>query len=265
MKTYKNHRLAHAVALAGALSIVAMPTYADTILGIYAGAGAWNTDIDGDINGDIDGDSNISTDQLGFDKSTNSFLYVALEHPVPFLPNVRLGVTDLTIDGSSIINETFTFQGEDYESNTSTRSEIDLSHTDLTFYYEILDNWITMDLGLTARSFDGSASITGNVDGSDNITESIDLDGTIPMIYGKAQLDLPFTGWHVAGTLNYIGYSDSKISDFEGKVGYQSNGLVFDVGVDIGYRTMNLDIQESGDLNADVSVDGPFAAITVHF
>lgn len=261
MKTYKKHSLAHAVALASALSIVAMPTYADTILGIYAGAGAWNTDVDGDINDD----SNIATDQLGLDSSTNSFLYVALEHPVPFLPNIRVGVTDLTIDGTSVVSEPFTFQGETYESDVSTRSEIDLSHTDITLYYEILDNWITMDIGFTARSFDGFASVTSNVDGGDNITGSIDLNGTIPMAYGKARLDLPFTGWHVAGTLNYIGYSDSKISDFEGKVGYQSNGLVFDVGVDIGYRTMNLDLQESGDLRADVSVGGPFATITAHF
>lgn len=260
MKTYKKNSLIQAVTLASALSTLCLPATADTILGIYAGAGVWNASFDGEINGEYNGDTTITTDQLGVDSSNNTFMYVALEHPIPVIPNIRLSVTDLTTDGSGSVDEAFTFQGITYTTNTPTNTEIDLSHTDVTFYYEILDNWVSMDFGLTARKFDGLATITSDTDEG-----SVTLDTTIPMLYGKARFDLPFSGWYVAGTLNYIGYSDAKISDFDGKIGYQSDGLALDFGVDLGYRTLSIDLEDSDDLNANISVDGPYASVTVHF
>ena len=35
---------------------------------------------------------------------------------------------------------------------------LDLTHTDATFYYELLDNVVDLDLGLLRRLFDGEAS-----------------------------------------------------------------------------------------------------------
>lgn len=256
----KNHSpsLITRLSFGAALSLSGSLVCADTILGVYAGAGVWGAGYSGDINDE----SAISTDELGIDSSSSIFAYVALEHPIPLLPNVRLGLTNLQTDATAISNG-FEFQGQVFGSGAQTYTDIDLSHIDMTLYYEILDNWVSIDLGLTARVFDGYAQIQAEQEGID---ETVDFSGTLPMLYSKARFDLPFSGWYAEGSLNYIGISDSKISDFDAKIGYQTSALVaFDFGIDLGYRSMSVVLDESDDLNADLTISGPYAALTFHF
>ncbi|TQV67684.1 TIGR04219 family outer membrane beta-barrel protein [Exilibacterium tricleocarpae] len=239
------------------LAALAPLAQADTILGVYAGVGIWQADYGGDT-----GVDSIDLDELGLDDEDNNFFYVALEHPVPLLPNIKLQNTNVESEASATLTRDFTLDDVTFTATDSVVTDLDLSHTDVVLYYEILDNWVTLDLGMTLRAFDGEASVRSeNTDRS----ETVDLDAVLPMAYAKAQFDLPFTGFSVGADANIITYDGNTLSDASAKVAYAYESLVVDVGFELGYRRMALSLDDLDDLEADITLDGPYAAITLHF
>jgi len=229
---------------------------ADTVLGVYAGYGSWDTSYDGRA-----GDPSITLKDLGVKDQKNKFFYIALEHPVPLVPNIRLAHTDISNNQTALISESFTINDVTYLVNDTVRSELDLTHTDVTLYYEILDNWVNLDLGLTARQFDGFVYAASTNAPSRNAKEKVDQ--TLPMLYGKAQFDLPFSGLSVGVEGNYVSYSGDKVTDYAAKVSYLFDS-VLDIGLEAGYRKLSLTIDDD-DLNAKVNLKGPYAAVIAHF
>lgn len=255
--------------LACAPLVLLSPFALSDVVGVYAGAGTWSAEPDGSVGSTTDtSDEPITASELGLEKDSNTYFYIALEHPVPIIPNIRLARTELKTSGSAVVTREFQLDEVTFVGDADTRSEMDLSHTDVTLYYEVLDNWVSLDLGLTGRVMDASARIDGTVETEAGIAEgfeSVELDGTLPMLYTRAQFDLPFSGWHVGGKLNYIGYSGDKFTDFDMTIGYLSDGLALDVGFEVGYRQFNIEVDDDEDLTADISFDGPHASLIVHF
>jgi outer membrane protein len=246
----------------GAYCLVTTPLVsADTILGVYAGGGNWNTAYSGDIGTDgIDVENDLSLDEAG-----HNFFYVALEHPLPLIPNVKLQRTDIQSSGSGTLNSSALFDAINFGAG-DVITDIDLSHTDLTLYYEILDNWVTVDLGVTARLFDGEAKISGSASGTlTAVTENIDINEGTPMLYAKAQFDLPFSGFAVGADLNYAGFGDSTLTDYSIRASYMANLPIIELGVELGYRSLQLKLDGLGDLEADFTVDGPYLSVLFHF
>lgn len=240
--------------LAGGL-VLAAPFAAADVLGVYVGAGQWQSDYSGLLG---DSDNNIDVDELGLKDSDNNFFYIAFEHPIPILPNARIQHTDLSSRQSALITQSFTLDGETFVVGDDVATDVDLTHTDYTLYYELLDNWVNLDLGVTVRQFDGYVQAEGNLN-----SQYVDLDEAIPMIYGKAQFDLPLTGLYVGVQANIISYDDNDLSDMSANIGYRFIDSVLDLGIELGYRQMSLDINE--DVTADVDIKGPYAALTLHF
>ncbi len=234
---------------------------ADTIFGVYGGIGIWQGDIDGSMGLD---DIPITTDELGIDDEQNQFFYVALEHPVPVLPNVRIQYTELDYEGFAIVDREFTWDDITFPANAPTTTELDLSQTDITLYYEILDNWVSFDIGLTAKMVDGSGKVDSRPEGLDPIIEETDFSGSIPLAYAMARFDLPLTGSYLGGYMNYISLDGSKISDLDIKLGWQYES-VLDVGFELGYRQFKLELVDFEDANADLSFSGPYLNLAVHF
>lgn len=252
--------------LSAATCLMVAPTIAsaDTI-GFYVGAGNFDAEFSGTFK---DADSTISReidvdDDLGFDESSASYVYIAIEHPIPVLPNIKLARTELDQDGSSTITETIEFDGQTYSANADIDSTIDLSHTDVTLYYELLDNWVNLDLGLTIRQFDGEISITGVPQGSTvEETAQEDIDFPVPLLYVKAQFDLPLTGLYAAVDGNWIGYSGNIFFDAVGKIGYETD---IGFGVEAGLRSITLEIDEEDEVEADMDFSGLYLAAHYHF
>lgn len=251
--------------LGASLTLVAMAastnSSADTILGIYAGAGVWDASIDGSIG--VASDS-ISTGELGIKDEQSQYFYVALEHPVPIIPNIRLQHTTLENDGYAVVEREFEFDGITYPANAPTATKLDLSQTDVTLYYEILDNWVSLDLGLTAKILDGEATILATPEGSDPVGSSVELKGGVPMLYGMARFDLPLSGLYAGGHINYFSYDNSTISDLDIKLGWMFES-VLDVGAELGYRQFKLKLEDFDDADGDVTFDGPYLNLAVHF
>jgi len=113
-----------------------------------------------------------------------------------------------------------------------------LDQTDAVLYYEILDNWVTLDLGLDFKFIDGSAEVSGH---GQRTKES--FSATIPMLYANAQFELPFT-------------------NFTATVGYESD---IGLGALLGLRQQSVVLKDAGDVDLDFTVSGPFAAVYYHF
>jgi len=91
------------------------------------------------------------------------------------------------------------------------------------------------------------------------ITANQDLGFTMPLVYGRAEVDLPLTGLYVAGEGNWIGYSGSHFYDVWAKVGYTFS---FGLGVEAGYRRIQLTVDNMKDINADATLSGNYIAAT---
>lgn len=250
------------VAVALVAACTGPTAFADTVLGIYAGAGS----IDFDTSGTFRDLQNEGTeidlkDDLGLSGDTGNYYYLAMEHGIPVLPNIKITRTDLDESSHYALSRNIIFDGTTFLANSTVISDMDLSHTDLTFYYEVMDNWLNLDLGFTARNFDGGFHSQASQGGT-TVTASIDLDFTAPLLYAKAQIDLPLTGLYVGADVNWIGYNGSRFHDVWARVGYRFG---FGLGVEAGYRQLKLDVDDIDDLEANVTVDGNYIAATLHF
>ena len=199
-------------------------------------------------------------DDLGFTDNDHNVLWLALEHPVPFLPNIKVVSSDLDVSASLILTRDITFGGETFTANENVSSRLDFSNTEITLYYEFLDNWINLDAGVTLRQYDGDVSLETDPGGS-NISESEKLDFIIPLLYLKGRVDIPSTGLFVDGQINIISISGNSISDTEFSVGYESE---IGLGAKAGYRTFNMDIDED-DFVSDLDFSGAYVSVFFHF
>lgn len=238
---------AMSLALAGNVS-------ADTIFGIYAGAGTWQSEYSGEL-----GKTPASTNELGFDENNNSFYYIALEHPVPLIPNIKLQQNDISSSQTGTLNHEFSLANSTYLTGTELSTDIDLSYTDAVLYYEILDNWLNLDLGVTLRKYSGQLTANANNMNSDKV----DVDLTLPLGYARFQFDLPLTGFSAGLEANYINYKDNSISDYSAKVSYTLDS-VLDLGIEVGYKAATVKIDEDK-VDTDIRLKGPYAAATFHF
>ena len=223
-------------------------------VGLNIGAKHWAPDISGSFQSS--GETTISlNDDLGIDEETSTTLTISLEHPIPLLPNVRFQGYDLNSSGSSNV-DSITFDGDNYSGDIN--STLDLSHNDIALYYELLDNWVNLDLGLDLKTFDGKVSISD----ASSQTSTIDVDETIPMLYLSARFDLPFTGLYAGVYLQQLNLGDSSAEDSTLMIGYESkSGL----GIEGGIKTFNLELDDADDLNTDLEYDGIFLNGYYHF
>ncbi|ARN74421.1 TIGR04219 family outer membrane beta-barrel protein [Oceanicoccus sagamiensis] len=235
---------------------------ADT-LGFEVGVSAWNQNYEGTVQS---GPDSLDIEQtLGLEDETNNSFYVLIEHPIPLIPNVMLARTEMDIEETVNIDDGFIFDGTPFPSGTQVTTESDLSHTDLTLYYELLDNWVSLDVGVTVRQFDEGITLTGEVPiGPSTLTlkASEEIDDTLPMLYVAAKFDLPLTGLYVGGDVNALAYDGDSLIDYKVNIGYETS---FGLGIEAGFRSFDLDYEDSRDEKADATIDGGYATLFYHF
>lgn len=239
-------------ALLIALTLIPHFANADLFLGLHAGASIWQGDFDGEIGTDPQ-----AVDNLGFDSENYNSYYVAVE--LIGLPEIRLAQTNISTLANGTLTSNFDLNGISYPISTDLTTDFDLSATDLTVYWQLLDTVMSLDLGLTGRYMDGTVAV------SDGITDDqVDYSVIVPLGFVRARFDLPFTGWYVEGDTHAISYGGDSFSDSAIKLGWQTESLA-DFGLNIGYRQMSLKVDDLDGFNADLDISGPFATATFHF
>lgn len=230
------------------------------LVDLYAGAYYWDQTVSGDV---VNGSADLE-DDLNLDAGGQNVMYVAFEHPIPLVPNVKIKSTEMSSDGAGTIDTGFNFNGTPVTGDVD--SELDLSHTDYTLYWSLPLPIVTFDFGLTARQFDGSMTVVDNT-GTDSFNANADFDFVVPMGYLNAGVDIPLTGLSLAANLNTIAYGDTSITDFDANMTYVLPLIpLLDVGISAGYRSFDLELDEAdfGDLSAKTTIAGPYLGISLH-
>jgi outer membrane protein len=229
-------------------------------LGVRIGANYWHYDIDGTVRFKTrDSSNNIDVNSdLGYDNDNLTFLYAILEHPLPFLPNLKLSRTDIDTSANGRLSKTVVFGDTTFPANEDVSSKLDLKMTDITLYYRVLDNIANIDLGLNAMYLDSDGRITGAVSG----TQRADISGWVPKAYVGVGVDLPLTGLSLGADGSAVKYKSSHFYDYTLRVSYTTPWYV---GIDAGYRKIKLDLDDFDDSFSDLSFDGFYAGGYLHF
>ncbi len=230
-------------------------------LGLWVGAGQWDRSAGGYVRDTDNPADNFYLDNaaqgVAMADEREGYLYAVIEHPVPLLPNVKVMRTSQGHSGSGTYNRTFggiTFS-EDVDATLS------LDHTDITLYWQVLDNVVELDLGLTARQYDGRVRVVGKTSG--NVGEEA-INETLPLGYARVGFALPLTGLSASLEGNLISVGDSSASDITAKVMYETSfGLGFEGGV--RRQTISLDRADTATVASDITFDGVFAGLFFHF
>lgn len=208
-------------------ALLASHSQAATVLGLELGAAAWQTTLDSPD------DNTLKTD-----KDTSGVAWLAFEHPLPVLPNIRLSHNAMR---------------HDVRQSLAGSGELDSSFTDATLYYEVLDNWLSLDLGITGRRYQGE-SVSGNED----------IDSSLGLLYAGARFALPLTGLAIGVEINYddIGLNGGEsVRDGQLFLQYKTG---FGFGVMAGYRDNRSDIRV-GKTIRELALDGGFAGLFWRF
>lgn len=228
----------------------AIPLAHADVVGLGASLSYWDSDMSGNV---ASGNNSVDVnDDLGLKGDGNANASVYLEHPVPLLPNVRLAYTLVQQSGRGTLATPY-----DTVSPGSVYSELDLEQLDLTLYYEILDNWVNLDLGVTVRDFSGDLQVRNTIDSTQTRTKA---DGVIPLGYIAARFDLPLTGAAIGAEGNFISFDGNSMRDFS-VYGQYSISLL---QLRAGYRQIAVDYEDGSDV-FDVKIDGPFISAGVAF
>jgi len=240
-----------------ATAMVAGAAQSAPLVDIYGGLYTGQTALSGVLNSGT-GDADLE-DDLGYDDSRQTVVYLGLEHAVPVLPNLRLKHATLSDEARGQVQNAFTFDGQVFLATTNVVSSFDLDYTDLTLYYSPLDNVVKIDLGLTARQIEGDFVI--EEDGNPANRGEENISQIIPMLHVGAYGKLPLTGFYATGEVNVVGYDGDNIADVRAGIGWVSD---FMLGVELGYSQLSLDV-DVDDVVADLEVGGPYLALSLNF
>lgn len=233
---------AGAFILSTALVAFGSTTVQADFLGLYAG-------VDG-----IYSQTSIN-DNSPTDDKFNAVYNVAFEHPVPFLPNLKLRYSEF---GGTRDN----FQSGIYMVD----QDLDVNTLDAIAYYEILDNIVSVDAGLGVKRLDVSNTLKNTVPAV-NITFTADDKQTLPALYVAAGGKLPFTGFSAKAEVMAGKNSDADFNDINAEVKYNFiESIALDLGVKFGYRAMTVNFDDDANSGFDkIEAKGPYLGLEAHF
>lgn len=219
-----------------ALCVGSALTHASMIVGFGVDANYYNPTVSGDFSYT---DNGATTSTSFADNTQDSYQIGAyFEHPIPVIPNVRIDYTPDT-----------TFSGTD---SIAGKNEVAFKQLDGTLYYEILDNIVDLDVGITFKAIDG------NLKGSVNQ----DFSGVIPMGYLGTAVKIPMIPITIVGDVKYLGYDGDAITDARIKAIWN---IVAGVQAQAGLRYESIKIKSQDNVDADVTFKGPFIGVGYSF
>lgn len=180
----------------------------------------------------------LTSTSFNGDDDSSYQLGLYFEHPIPMLPNVRADFTPET-----------SFVGDN--SSGAGNNTVKFSQIDTTLYYELLDNIVDLDIGLTGKFIDGK--VTGAANQS--------FDVLIPMVYVGAGVKIPALPIRLDADIKYVGYSGNSVSDMRIKAVWE---VLAGFEAVAGYRYESLKLDED-DIYSTLKIQGPFIGVGYRF
>jgi outer membrane protein len=200
-----------------------------------------------------EGDSVTVDDVLQLSKENDMFAKVYLEHPIPIIPNFKVGYNTLSHSGSGESTQKFKWDGKNYKKGDKIDTKFDLTMYDFALYYELIDMlWINFDVGLNIKYIDGTVEVEDNKE---------EFDAPIPMLYSKVRLDIPTTDISLQVEGNYVTYDGNTLYDFEVGARYT---LALGLGFEAGYKTFKVEVEDD-DFEMETKFDGAYGKLVWDF
>ena len=234
--------------------------YADTVIGGEISLGVYSHSPSGTASYLLGSTVDLE-DDFGWSDDQDFILKAYFEHALPFLPNIKIAYSTLNQSGTGDVTD-FSWGPISWDGDIETDLEVQMY--DLTAYYELLDNVVEIDAGLTMRYLGGDIAITPTIGSITPLgSETTDIDLWIPMLYGKARFNIPNTDISLQFEGNGISYEETTFYDYELSARYTfSMGL----GIEAGYKSIHLDSEDLADgLIVDMDFSGPYASIVWDF
>ena len=157
-----------------------------------------------------------------------------------------------TPEDNATLNPELSYNGASTDPAGRASYSYDLDHDDIVLYYQLLNNWIDLDMGVDLKRFDGRITPSG-------ADSSVNVDETIPLVHLSARVALPISGFYVGADINAsvidVGISNSSAQDSTFLLGYDTGtGL----GIQGGFKSFSLQLNDSSDVNSDLEYDGLF-------
>lgn len=240
---------------AALLAASATSAQADTI-GLYVGGQVWDNEASG-----LFGEA-VSQINFNLEDQQQGSYFVAVEHPLPLIPNARVSFTTLETNGMTTLTSDFEFADQTFTAGTEVNADFDVSYADYTLYYELFDNdLISFDFGLTLRDFDGDVAVS-----SSGVTGKLETDEYVPMLYVATNFGIPATPLNVFAQGNLLSIDDHTLYEYQVGVSYELiENLAVDVNLTLGYREVKLELEDINDLYTNIDFSGVYAGAVVHF
>jgi len=288
-------------ALAATLAaLLSANVQADTV-GLYLGGQIWQSEANGVL------DEKNTLIDFALKKEQQSYYFVAVEHPLPLLPNVRISSTSLDTTGKTNLTQVFSFGGEDFPTDdvievpddefiidtkldTKLNASFNVSYVDYTLYYELFDNgFFSFDLGLTARDFDGTVTVTGTtnvvvttdvkdhpghtpahigseIPGTSTGKGEIKISEIEPMLNVGTTINFPLNGLSLFAQGDYSLKNEHSIFDYQVGLNYDLvDSRMMDFNVTLGYRFAKMEFEDLNNLYMKLEFKGAFVGVIAHF
>lgn len=270
---------------AATLAVLFIANVPANTVGLYLGGQIWQSKARGML-----GEKNTLID-FNFKKEQQSNYFVAVEHPLPLLPNVRIASTALDTTGTTTLTQAFSFGDESFSIGDDVNTSVNVSYVDYTLYYQLLDNRLfSVDLGLTARDFDGAVTVTGStliVDDDDCLdmspshpcietptstssyvtsTGKIKTNDIEPMLYVATNISLLLSNLSVFAQGDFSLKDDHSLYDYQVGLSYELvDNTRVDFNLSLGYRVVKMEFEDLNNLYTELEFKGAFAGVIAHF
>ncbi|MBW8182647.1 TIGR04219 family outer membrane beta-barrel protein [Shewanella nanhaiensis] len=237
-------------------SLAATSAQASTLVGFKVGGDYWQADTSGTF-----AESGQPQQDFDYSSSSQGSIWVAVEHPIPLVPNVKIRENRLDDNGSATVDG-FEFGGTTFDGAVSTSTN--LSNTDFVLYYELLDNdLVALDLGAAYKKMHGSLRVN-HTETQGRVSAEKDLDSGIVMAYADAQVGVPGLGLYGFAEV-MLGVDETSVYDYSVGLGWQFDGVALDTKVRLGYRDFSFDVNDFDGVSTNSQFKGYFAGVELVF
>jgi hypothetical protein len=257
-------------------------------VGLYLGGQIWQSKVNGTL-----GEENALIDYK-LKKEQQTSYFIAVKHPYPFLPNIRISNTSLDATDKTLLEQAINFGGETFSSGDNIETNFNVSYVDYTLFYQLLDNRnFSFDLGLTARDFNGDVIVTGKkiiVDNDDDCpqtsqnptcpttststststsvtsTGKIKANDIVPMLYFATDVSLPLKNISIFAQGDFSLVSDHTLFDYQIGLSYELlDTKMGDYHLTLGYKVVKIKLENLNNLYTDIEFKGTFVGFIAHF
>lgn len=237
-------------------ALLSAPAYAD-FFAVKVQLDSWQASADGSF-----GQTGAST-PFDFRSKNQLSLGMALEHPIPLLPNLAVRYQNLKHSGRAELAQTYALGGQSFAVGSQLNSTLDVSHLDAILYYELLDNSLfELDFGAMVKRAHGDAKAHNQA----GLSGEQSFKGSIPMLYTAARLTLPGTGWQVFAEANGVTPGRHQVRDISAGLAFQLvDMMLMDAGVRLGYRSSKVELDNMQGVSTNMDYSGVFVGFAVNF